>query len=70
MTIHESEQFSDTQMSCDAVRLSRSTPSRTVSSVVAVAVVSCTEHLIIGYEFKKEEYRHSCRVDVHRSGLG
>ena len=33
-------------MSCDAARFSRSTPSRTVSSVVAVAVVSYTKRLI------------------------
>ena len=35
--------FKVAQMSCDDARFSRSTPSRTVSSVVAVAVVSFTK---------------------------
>jgi hypothetical protein len=54
-------------MSSEAARFSRSTPSRTVSSVTAVAMVSFTEHLALSHERarKGKDYRDRGWIDVH-----
>lgn len=42
------------QISCEADKFSRNTPSRTVSSVAAVAEVSFTEHILVIINWEKK----------------